>query len=1150
MEKSDSVDYGIFSEIRRRDGTSQGSWKRMNAILNAVESSIRSTIPSLENGEIPPAAYFCSFLELLEESNRPRLVPQERTSLFLLFSILSEHLSPPVLHSRLSETESAIKFALRFDPASIVRGIVHLLSKRIPWSDEFIRVVVVECLLREENASLRRKARNGLWLAFRNSKGLFEKAVRVMYEHFANALREPLKLRNTHPHGAIDSRYANKRPSKVEENRVEGEDGQAAMVEETETSSETRYSEGRKRNHRKRKALASLSSSLREKSLDVFHILEFMVTGGASLMLELLPELSIVTMFFAQFWKVFQTQNVLMCCMTFEVSQSLIPRADARQKQIQWAVHGKEYSFVRDIVRKMWEWEPSQRGDPELIVAFLSLACSMSFDFEEEDEVLQSRMISRFAKYVFECLKLSTHANIVTKSLKRLFSDRLKLIVNGSLDNSKWFIFLYELLNYLDDSFDHVFPSSSAFCVVNMILGHLLGHKDATRKRLSSLQWDDDDDDDDGEEEEEEEEMENGMQDGMGNEVDMRSDTEDMMDTMEKGTKVENDISKWVQKCIEPATSIVQRIDEIYRVREEDLFESIEPIMSGYFLLVGCRSFFMYFPFTDSSNGSTGEVFDRSYLLPVLSSTCRKEESSDRMLEDRSLQVFRTVLLPIEGYLLENIKAAAGAKQHVFEKNLIQMHIHLWEMFPFFCLSCQGFSSEVMESTVQVVRDARNQIESFADILRGMNILVRADDNDVLRAFQDVWTSFVPVLFSIHDDLMGTQQYATLKEPMIELIRGISHILSPSSLNSLLANVILRLVKTQDIIEKSKLYDIALCFMDAPVSQDLVHKLLMVTQKDLTALMTSRAHGEMESVISKTCYQILMRILPWIPEETVVSLLHQHEKAGIPQRAKKHRLALISRLSNPSEFLFEIITSLKDPSQKVRSLGFSIIVAIASASLVPSAKTGTSSELSTTIYPFIVQLCVGLESDSPLLVSATIQAVSRVIFEYALHLSCEEYMSVADVMLQLFQTEQRDVARSLLRFVMVSVQVYAKDSESRLVPLLERICVGLSRWIELGTSGSTLLHIKRILSRLMSLFSFELLESWFPESQHALLKNIDKAERRSRAHPELKKDKRSGTPRQHIAPYQAHPLQVNVPFFLRIIGVMVSRISTCSAEEY
>lgn len=238
-------------------------------------------------------------------------------------------------------------------------------------------------------------------------------------------------------------------------------------------------------------------------------------------------------------------------------------------------------------------------------------------------------------------------------------------------------------------------------------------------------------------------------------------------------------------------------------------------------------------------------------------------------------------------------------------------------------------------------------------------------------------------------------------------------------------------------------------------------------------------------------------------------LLSTASSASAP--ARRDRLAAISvvveHLPQSSlhfipSILSEVVISAKEVNEKARTAAFDLLVLMAKTmsrggqidqSQIPhmeaNAPTATAS-----LEEFFTMVSAGLVGSTPHMVSASITALTRILYEFAAelpHAVIEDLVQTMDLFLT---SANREIVRSVLGFVKVAI---ISLPESIVKPKLETLIPGLMSWSR-EHKAQFRAKVKHILERAIRRFGFEAIEKQCPEDDKKFINNIRKTKERKK----------------------------------------------------
>ena len=239
-------------------------------------------------------------------------------------------------------------------------------------------------------------------------------------------------------------------------------------------------------------------------------------------------------------------------------------------------------------------------------------------------------------------------------------------------------------------------------------------------------------------------------------------------------------------------------------------------------------------------------------------------------------------------------------------------------------------------------------------------------------------------------------------------------------------------------------------------------------------------------------------------------LLGAAEKASAP--AKRDRLASIAQVVPflPTEdlhfipsVLSEVVISAKEVNEKARTQAFDLLVLIgekmAEGGTVVNAKVphmpSNAPSAQASLEEYFTMVSAGLAGSTPHMISASITALTRLLYEFRSKLKEETVSDLVQTMDLFLTSNNREIVRSVLGFVKVCVISLPTDL---MLPRLETLIPNLVVWSH-EHKAHFKAKVKHIFERMIRRFGVEVVERWTPEADRKLVANIRKTrDRRKR----------------------------------------------------
>ncbi|PFH60111.1 hypothetical protein XA68_11466 [Ophiocordyceps unilateralis] len=280
------------------------------------------------------------------------------------------------------------------------------------------------------------------------------------------------------------------------------------------------------------------------------------------------------------------------------------------------------------------------------------------------------------------------------------------------------------------------------------------------------------------------------------------------------------------------------------------------------------------------------------------------------------------------------------------------------------------------------------------------------------------------------------------------------------------------------------------------------------------------AYKESEPQLQKKAYKLIPRLanselgkaaLQDRNSELQQLFLSSSQTVSAP--ARRERLAAILALlpSIPDEslhflpsILSEVVICCKESNERARELAYELLVQMghrmASAdgvaidnSRIPhmpsNAPPGKAS-----IEEYFTMVSAGLAGSTPHMISASITAISRLLFEFRSSLSEQTLSDLVQTMDLFLTSNNREIVKSCLGFVKVCVISLPAEL---MVPRLTTLVPNLLVWGH-EHKGHFKAKVKHILERMVRRFGFDLVQKNCPEPDKKLIINIRKTKERAK----------------------------------------------------
>ncbi|PIA19186.1 NUC173-domain-containing protein, partial [Coemansia reversa NRRL 1564] len=226
--------------------------------------------------------------------------------------------------------------------------------------------------------------------------------------------------------------------------------------------------------------------------------------------------------------------------------------------------------------------------------------------------------------------------------------------------------------------------------------------------------------------------------------------------------------------------------------------------------------------------------------------------------------------------------------------------------------------------------------------------------------------------------------------------------------------------------------------------------------------------------------------------------------------SRRERLALIATLArgltdNQLHFIpaviSEAIVATKDANERARTVAFDALLVMGrrmdQGGVVNMGAVGddatAGSEQQASMEEFFKIIAAGLAAQTPHMISATVAALSRALFEFHEQLDVSFVVELMTTVLMFVVHNNREIAKASLGFVKVIAVVLPKDV---LLPHLAEIVQSILKWSH-EYKNQMRLKCRHILDRLGRRLGLDAVASVTPEEHMKLITNMRKSQQRS-----------------------------------------------------
>ncbi|KAI0181460.1 NUC173-domain-containing protein [Hypoxylon sp. FL1284] len=248
-------------------------------------------------------------------------------------------------------------------------------------------------------------------------------------------------------------------------------------------------------------------------------------------------------------------------------------------------------------------------------------------------------------------------------------------------------------------------------------------------------------------------------------------------------------------------------------------------------------------------------------------------------------------------------------------------------------------------------------------------------------------------------------------------------------------------------------------------------------------------------------------------------ILSSAEKISVP--ARRERLAAITALipfmpENALHFipavLSEVVICCKENNEKARTLAFELLVLMgqklagANGKQIDISKVPhmakDAAPVSASVEEYFTMVSAGLAGSTPHMISASITALTRILYEFRETINQEVLSDLVQTMDLFLTSNNREIVKSVLGFVKVCAISLPTDL---MLPRLPTMIPNLMIWAH-EHKGHFRAKVRHILERMVRRFGFEPVNRNCPEADRKLITNIRKTKERSKRRKDAAKE--------------------------------------------
>ncbi|KAI0341904.1 ribosomal RNA-processing protein 12 [Trametopsis cervina] len=245
-----------------------------------------------------------------------------------------------------------------------------------------------------------------------------------------------------------------------------------------------------------------------------------------------------------------------------------------------------------------------------------------------------------------------------------------------------------------------------------------------------------------------------------------------------------------------------------------------------------------------------------------------------------------------------------------------------------------------------------------------------------------------------------------------------------------------------------------------------------------------------DNAVQKRGYKILGKLLECdkvSPDPQTVLQKMDTVLSGLAAAAKKDRFVLLSllvaRIPPTSMHLLpsiipEAVLGTKEPSEKARTAAFDLVVSmgkkmseggVVRRDLLEGMEEDGPGQATASVEEFMTMIAGGLAGASPHMISATVTAISRLVFEFKDSISSQMHSEIFTTLLVFVTSNNREIVKSALGFVKLAIHTMPVEL---LQPHLKPLVTALLSWSH-DHKNHFKTKVRHIFERMLRRFAWE-----------------------------------------------------------------------------
>ncbi|KAJ1953693.1 pre-rRNA processing protein [Linderina pennispora] len=579
--------------------------------------------------------------------------------------------------------------------------------------------------------------------------------------------------------------------------------------------------------------------------------------------------------------------------------------------------------------------------------------------------------------------------------------------------------------------------------------------------------------------------------------------------------------------------SILLEISNMRMEPEFELKSEADAVLGAAVRAIGPAAFLQVLPLNltaDQRSGSAG----RAWLLPLMKSHIR----------DAPLAYFVQNMLPLADDLAAQSLRFSSQGREIESKVFGALSQQVWGLLGGFC----NVPSDVVQSfsvdfAARLASEMFESAEVRPAICGALQTLVSAvhslahSDTEVANApltkqqalaAEQHLAQFAPDYLSQLFNVFALSPGAS-RGYLVETIVAFLSIITPAEVNATFVKVCSMLdeaLKTHKPPAASELteryleahppptahtmMDLAIVmapYLDAERTQMLVQASFLLLKQAEDSVLQKKGYKAVYKLASQEQGSAARQTVESIMSDALIPALIESAES-VAMASRRDRLALVSVLADGLNndqlhfipaLLSEAILGTKEVNERVRIIAFDTLLAMgrrmSQGGVISMAAMGSEGETQqASTEEFFKMIAAGLAAQTPHMISATIAALSRALFEFHSQLQTSFVLEILGTVLMFVTHNNREIAKSSLGFVKVASVILPKDL---LEQHLEEIVQSILKWSH-EYKNQMRLKCRHILDRLVRRVGLDAVDRVTPEEHKKLIANMRKRQVRAK----------------------------------------------------